>query len=34
VRTALVNSIRNMKGDGRDKTLEFCDDENKMNESI
>jgi hypothetical protein len=32
VRTALINSIRKMKGDGRDKILEFCTDENKINE--
>jgi len=32
VRTASVNSIRKMKGEGRDKTLEFCADENKINE--
>jgi hypothetical protein len=32
VRTVLVNSIRKMKGDGRDKTLEFCPDENNINE--
>jgi hypothetical protein len=32
VRIELVNSIRMMKGDGREKTLEFCADEYKINE--
>jgi hypothetical protein len=32
VRTALVNNIKKMKGEWRDKTLEICADEDKINQ--